>query len=144
MMFILDAITRAQSSRWVSRLFCVAWLALTVPGSGKLGPSTQNRGLQINSSGRGETHYKSYSFGFVHLQRVTTKWKKNCQRSLWRPKKRKERKGTETLRIKSREKTLVCLCARLWNEGCFLIFWVLIEIFLVAKHQPVWLVMSQW
>ena len=53
-------------------------------------------------------HYKSYSFGLVHLESATTRWmKENCQRSLWRRKKREERKGTETLQFKSREKIVM-------------------------------------
>ena len=53
-------------------------------------------------------HYKSYSFGLVHLESATTRWKKeNCQQSLWRRKKREERKGTETLKFKSREKIVM-------------------------------------
>ena len=53
-------------------------------------------------------HYKSYSFGLVHLESATTRWKKeNCQRSLWRRKTREERKGTETLQFKSREKIVM-------------------------------------
>ena len=89
-------------------------------------------------------HYESYSFGLVHLESATTRWKKeNYQRSLWRRKKREERKETETLQFKSREKIVVFLCARLRSKGCFLTFWVLIEISCVAKYQPAWLVMSQ-
>ena len=110
-MFILNAITRAQSSRWVSRLFCVAWLALTVPGSGKLGPSTQNRGLQINSSGRGETHYKSYSFGFVHLQRVTTKWKKKLSEELMETEKEERKKRDRNVANQiTRENSCLLVC----------------------------------
>ena len=133
-----------QSSREVSRLFCVAWSALAVPGSGKLGPSTRNLGLRINSSGRGVRHYKSYSFGLVHLESATTRWKKeNYQRSLWRQKEgRKKRDRNVTIQI-TRENCYVFLCARLRSKGCFLTFWVLIEISCVAKYQPVWLVMSQ-
>lgn len=55
---------------------------------------------------------------------------------------RKKRDRDVKIQI-ARENCYVCLCARLRNKGCFLTFWVLIEISCVAKYQPVWLVMSQ-